>query len=41
VVRHPISVPTLTPDISAPWTIESYLAGHDPAMAALAGLATQ
>jgi hypothetical protein len=41
VVRHPISVPTLTPDISAPWTIESYLAGHDPAMATLAGLATQ
>ena len=32
VVRNPISVPTLEPDIKAPWTIEAWLAGRDPAM---------
>ncbi len=36
VVRHPISVPTLAPDIAAPWTIETYRAGRDPAMEAVA-----
>ena len=36
VVRHPIAVPTLAPDISAPWTIEAYLAGRDPGMEAVA-----
>ncbi|MEW5915817.1 MAG: hypothetical protein AB1762_05405, partial [Gemmatimonadota bacterium] len=36
VVRHPISVPTLAPDIRAPWTRESYLAGGDPGMDAVA-----
>lgn len=32
----PIAVPTLAPDIDAPWTIEAYLAGRDPAMEAVA-----
>jgi hypothetical protein len=41
VVRHPISVPTLAPDISAPWTIDNYLSGHDPALAAVAPLARE
>jgi hypothetical protein len=36
VVRHPIAVDTLAPDISAPWTIEAYRAGRDPAMEAVA-----
>ncbi len=36
VVRNPISVPTLAPDIQAPWTIEAYRAGRDPAMDAVA-----
>lgn len=36
VVRDPIAVPTLAPDISAPWTIEAYLAGRDPGMDAIA-----
>lgn len=36
VVRHPISVPSLAPDIAAPWTIEAYRAGRDPAMEAVA-----
>jgi hypothetical protein len=37
VVEHPISVRTLAPDIAAPWTIETYRAGRDPAMEAVAG----
>jgi hypothetical protein len=41
VVRHPIAVPTLDPEIAAPWTIEAYRAGRDPGIeaieAALAG----
>jgi hypothetical protein len=37
VVRNPVSVPTLAPDIEAPWTLETYLAGRDPAMEAVAG----
>jgi hypothetical protein len=36
VVRFPISVETLAPDINAPWTIEAYRAGRDPAMEAVA-----
>lgn len=32
----PIILPTLAPDIAAPWTIEAYLAGRDPAMEAVA-----
>ena len=36
VVRHPIAVDSLAPDIDAPWTIEAYLAGRDPAMEAVA-----
>jgi hypothetical protein len=36
VVRHPISVESLAPDIEAPWTIEAYRAGRDPAMEAVA-----
>lgn len=35
VVRRPIAVPTLDPDIPAPWTIEAYRAGIDPAMKAV------
>jgi hypothetical protein len=36
VVRHPIAMPTLDPEIDAPWTIEAYRAGRDPAMEAIA-----
>ena len=36
VVRHPIEVATLAPDINAPWTIEAYRAGRDPAAEAIA-----
>jgi hypothetical protein len=36
VVRHPISVRTLEPNVAAPWTIEEYRAGRDPAMEAVA-----
>ena len=36
VVRHPIAVQSLAPDIEAPWTIEVYRAGRDPAMEAVA-----
>jgi hypothetical protein len=32
----PIAVASLAPDIAAPWTIEAYLAGRDPAMEAVA-----
>ena len=35
VVRHPIAVESLAPDIEAPWTIEAYRAGRDPAMEAV------
>jgi hypothetical protein len=31
-VRNSIAVPTIEPDIKAPWTIEAWLAGRDPAM---------
>lgn len=36
VVRHPIEVQSLAPDIAAPWTIEAYRAGRDPAVEAIA-----
>jgi hypothetical protein len=36
VVRYPIAVKSLAPDIAAPWTIDAYLAGRDPAMEAVA-----
>lgn len=36
VVRFPIAVPSLQPDVRAPWTIEAFLAGRDPAMEAAA-----
>ncbi|MGE0742432.1 MAG: hypothetical protein AB7O98_13915 [Hyphomonadaceae bacterium] len=36
VVRHPIAVESLAPDIAAPWTIDAYRAGRDPAIAAIA-----
>lgn len=36
VVRNPIRVPNLDPQIAAPWTIEAYRAGRDPAMEAVA-----
>lgn len=36
VVRHPIEVESLAPDIEAPWTIDAYRAGRDPAMEAVA-----
>ncbi|MGE3150796.1 MAG: hypothetical protein AB7K04_17245 [Pseudorhodoplanes sp.] len=35
VVQHPIAIPSLQPDISAPWTIGDYLAGRDPGIAAV------
>jgi hypothetical protein len=35
VTRHPIAVESLAPDIEAPWTIEAYRAGRDPAMEAV------
>jgi len=38
VVRHPISVRSLEPDAAAPWTIDVYRAGRDPAMEAVARL---
>jgi hypothetical protein len=36
VVSYPIAVESLAPDIEAPWTIEAYRAGHDPAIDAIA-----
>lgn len=36
VVRHPIEVASLAPDIAAPWTIEAYREGRDPAVEAIA-----
>jgi hypothetical protein len=35
VVRNSIAVPSLAPDIRAPWTIEAYRAGRDPAIEAV------
>ena len=36
VIRYPIAVESLAPDIEAPWTIEAYRAGRDPGMEAVA-----
>lgn len=36
VRRNPISVASLAPDIEAPWTIDAYAAGRDPAMEVVA-----
>ena len=36
VRQRPISVPSLAPDIAAPWTLEAYRAGVDPAMQVVA-----
>jgi hypothetical protein len=36
VVQRPISVSSLTPDVAAPWTVEAYRRGEDPAMQAVA-----
>lgn len=36
VVRFPIAVASLQPDINAPWTVAAYLAGRDPAIEAVA-----
>lgn len=36
VVTRPIAVKTLDPDITAPWTLEDYVAARDPAMEAVA-----
>ena len=36
VVRNPIAVPSLQPDIAAPWTIDAYIAGRDPGIEAVA-----
>jgi hypothetical protein len=36
VVRNPISVPSLAPEIEAPLTIEAFIAGRDPGMDAIA-----
>lgn len=36
VVRHPIAVASLDPDIAAPWTLQAYRRGEDPAMEAVA-----
>jgi hypothetical protein len=41
VVRHPISVRTLEPNVAAPWTLDAYRAGRDPAMEAAARLLKQ
>ena len=35
VVRNSIAVPTLAPDIEAPWTIEAYREGRDPGIEAI------
>jgi hypothetical protein len=38
VVRYPIAVKNLDPEIAAPWTLEAYAAGRDPGMEAAARL---
>lgn len=38
VVQNPIRVPTLAPDVPAPWTFEAYRAGRDPAMDSVAAM---
>jgi hypothetical protein len=36
VIEHPIAVPSLAPDILAPWTFDAYRAGRDPGIEAIA-----
>lgn len=36
VVQYPIAVPSLAPEIQAPWTFDAYRGGRDPAMEAVA-----
>ncbi len=36
VVRFPISVKSLAPDVAAPWTLDAYATGRDPGMDAVA-----
>lgn len=36
VIRHPIAIATLEPDIAAPWTCAAWREGSDPAMEAVA-----
>jgi hypothetical protein len=36
VVQYPIAVPTLAPEIAAPWTFATYRASRDPAIDAVA-----
>jgi hypothetical protein len=36
VVRNPIAVSSLRPDIAAPWTLAAYASGRDPGMEAVA-----
>ena len=38
VVRNPIAVPSLAPEVHAPLTLEDYVAGRDPALEAIAKL---
>jgi hypothetical protein len=38
VVRNPIRVPSLDPHVHAPWTIDAFRAGRDPAMEAVHAL---
>lgn len=38
VVRNPIRVPTLDPQVAAPWTLDALRAGRDPAMEAVHAL---
>lgn len=36
VVARPIALPSLAPDLPAPWTLQAYARGEDPALAAVA-----
>ena len=41
VVRNPIAVASLDPDIAAPWTLDAYRAGRDPAIEAVTAALSQ
>jgi hypothetical protein len=36
VAARPIALPSLAPDLPAPWTLQAYARGEDPALAAVA-----
>jgi hypothetical protein len=36
VVRRPIAIATLEPDLAAPWSLDAFVAGRDPALEAMA-----